>query len=166
MRAERSPLSANRVCHRESRDGEDDLPHADGRRDHRSAKGRTCLGRRADHRDRERSSQPLLVHRSARSPKVIAEDLDYTADIVAPRGDTESTLIDTAITNKWVAIMLHPTDANGSVGAVHKAVDADIPVFLVNAEINQKGGAPQGNLKGDYKTNEVHTLALNLIWRF
>ncbi|WP_272482578.1 substrate-binding domain-containing protein [Paracoccus indicus] len=80
-----------------------------------------------------------MVHRSARSRKAISKDLGNTANLAAHRSDTESTLIDTAITNKSVAIMLHPTDANGSVGAVHKAVDADIPVFLVNAEINQKG---------------------------
>src|SRR6185436_2943658 len=53
--------------------------------------------------------------------------------------NTESTLIDTAITNKSVAIILDPANADGSVGAVKKAVDAGIPMFLVNAEINQEG---------------------------
>ncbi len=38
-----------------------------------------------------------------------------------------------------MAIILDPANADGSVGAVKKAVDAGIPVFLVNAEINQDG---------------------------
>jgi erythritol transport system substrate-binding protein len=70
-----------------------------------------------------------------------AEDLGYTAAVSAHKGDTntESTLVDTAITNKSVAIILDPANADGSIGAVKKAVDAGIPVLLVNAEINQEG---------------------------
>ncbi len=70
-----------------------------------------------------------------------AESLGYTASVSAHKGDTnaESTMIDTAITNKSVAIILDPANADGSVGAVQKAVDAGIPVFLVNAEINKEG---------------------------
>ena len=73
--------------------------------------------------------------------KATAEELGYTANVSAHKGDTntESTLIDTAITNKSVAIILDPANADGSIGAVKKAVDAGIPVFLVNAEINQDG---------------------------
>lgn len=73
--------------------------------------------------------------------KKTAEEMGYTANVGAHRGDTnsESTLVDTAITNKSVAIILDPANADGSVGAVQKAVDAGIPVFLVNAEINQEG---------------------------
>jgi erythritol transport system substrate-binding protein len=73
--------------------------------------------------------------------KATAEGLGYTANVSAHKGDTnaESTLIDTAITNKSVAIILDPANADGSIGAVKKAVDAGIPVFLVNAEINQEG---------------------------
>ena len=73
--------------------------------------------------------------------KATAESLGYTANVSAHKGDTntESTLIDTAITNKSVAIILDPANADGSVGAVKKAVAANIPVFLVNAEINQEG---------------------------
>ncbi|MDB5552282.1 MAG: ribose transporter, partial [Rhizobium sp.] len=41
--------------------------------------------------------------------------------------------------NKSVAIILDPANADGSIGAVKKAVAAGIPVFLVNAEINQEG---------------------------
>ena len=73
--------------------------------------------------------------------KKTAEELGYTATVGAHKGDTnaESTMIDTAITNKSVAIILDPANADGSVGAVKKAVAANIPVFLVNAEINQEG---------------------------
>lgn len=70
-----------------------------------------------------------------------AQRLGYTANVAASKGDTntESQEIDTAITNKSVAIILDPANASGSVGAVKKAVAAHIPVFLVNAEIDQPG---------------------------
>jgi erythritol transport system substrate-binding protein len=73
--------------------------------------------------------------------KKTAEELGYSANVGAHRGDTnaESTLIDTAITNRSVAIILDPANADGSVGAVQKAVNAGIPVILINAEINQEG---------------------------
>ena len=73
--------------------------------------------------------------------KATAEKLGYTAIVGAHVGDTntESKLVDTAITNKSVAIILDPANASGSVGAVQKAVSAKIPVLLVNAEINKEG---------------------------
>ena len=73
--------------------------------------------------------------------KAEAEKLGYKATIGAHNGDTntESNLVDTAITNRSVAIILDPANASGSVGAVKKAIAANVPVFLVNAEINQDG---------------------------
>ena len=73
--------------------------------------------------------------------KATAEELGYDANVSAHKGDTntESNLVDTAITNKAKAIILDPANADGSVGAVKKAVEAGIPVFIVNAEINQSG---------------------------
>lgn len=70
-----------------------------------------------------------------------AEELGYEANVSSHKGDTnnESNQIDTAITNQAKAIILDPANANGSVGAVRKAVDAGIPVFIVNAEINEQG---------------------------
>ena len=70
-----------------------------------------------------------------------AKKLGYQTSVGASKGDTntESNLVDTAITNRSVAIILDPANASGSVGAVKKAVAAHIPVFLVNAEINQEG---------------------------
>ncbi|MBY6006114.1 D-ribose ABC transporter substrate-binding protein [Salipiger bermudensis] len=73
--------------------------------------------------------------------KATAEELGYEANVAAHKGDTntESNLVDTAITNQAKAIILDPANADGSVGAVKKAVEAGIPVFIVNAEINQSG---------------------------
>lgn len=73
--------------------------------------------------------------------KKTAEGLGYKAVVGGHKGDTntESNLIDTAITNKSVAIILDPANADGSVGAVKRAIAANIPVFLINAEINQEG---------------------------
>jgi erythritol transport system substrate-binding protein len=73
--------------------------------------------------------------------KAAAEELGYEATVGAHKGDTntENTLIDTAIANKSVAIILDPANADGSVAAVKKADSAGIPVFLVNAEINETG---------------------------
>ncbi|MFW3614953.1 D-ribose ABC transporter substrate-binding protein [Billgrantia antri] len=70
-----------------------------------------------------------------------AEELGYQANVSSHKGDTnaESRQIDTAITNQAKAIILDPANADGSIGAVRKAVDAGIPVFIVNAEINQQG---------------------------
>lgn len=73
--------------------------------------------------------------------KKTAEDMGYEANVSAHKGDTntESKLIDTAITNKAKAIILDPANADGSIGAVRKAVAAGIPVIIINAEINQSG---------------------------
>lgn len=70
-----------------------------------------------------------------------AKELGYDAVVGAHKGDTntENTLIDTAISNKSVAIILDPANADGSIAAVEKANAAGIPVFLVNAEINESG---------------------------
>lgn len=73
--------------------------------------------------------------------KATAEELGYEASVSAHKGDTntEATLVDAAITNGAKAIILDPANADGSVGVVKKATAAGIPVFLVNAEINESG---------------------------
>lgn len=73
--------------------------------------------------------------------KATAIELGYEASVTAHKGDTnvESNLIDAAITNGSKAIILDPANADGSVGVVKKAKAAGIPVFLVNAEINEAG---------------------------
>ncbi|UCF95457.1 MAG: transporter [Desulfobacterales bacterium] len=49
---------------------------------------------------------------------------------------------------------------NVTLGAAYTYVD------LGDAKIDQQGGPLQGVLKGDYKTDNMHVVALNLIWRF
>lgn len=70
-----------------------------------------------------------------------AKDLGYKVNAAAHYGDTntERKLIDTAITNHSAAIILDPANADGSIGSVKRAVQAGIPVFIVNAEINKQG---------------------------
>ncbi len=72
-----------------------------------------------------------------------AKKLGYEATVGAHMGDAnkENNLVDTAIANKSVALIMDPADADGSIATVQKAMDAGIPVFLVNAEINQSGVA-------------------------
>ncbi len=86
-----------------------------------------------------------------------AEKLGYRATVGATKADTnvESKLFDTAITNKSVAIIFDPADASGSIGAVKRAMAAGIPVFTVNAEINQTGLA-----KGQLVSNNAQGAAL------
>ncbi len=88
--------------------------------------------------------------------KATAEELGYQANVASHKGDTntESNLIDTAITNQAKAIILDPANADGSIGAVRKAIDANIPVFLVNAEINEAGLA-----KAQLVSNNAHCAA-------
>src|SRR3954447_15141183 len=53
----------------------------------------------------------------------------------------QSQLIDTAISRKAKAIVLDNAGADASIGAVQKAKDAGIPVFLIDREINKTGVA-------------------------
>lgn len=97
--------------------------------------------------------------------KKTAEGLGYEATVSAHKGDTntEATLVDAAITNGAKAIILDPANADGSVGVVKRAKAAGIPVFLVNAEINESGIAvgqlvsnnAQGAALGAVKWQEI-----------
>jgi long-chain fatty acid transport protein len=49
---------------------------------------------------------------------------------------------------------------NLTLGAAYEYLD------LGDAKINQQGGPLKGDLKGDYKTNEIHVFNINVIWRF
>jgi len=73
--------------------------------------------------------------------KAEATKLGYKTNITSHGQDPkkEADLIDTAITNKSVAIILDNAGADSSIGDVQKATNAGIPVFLVNAEINKDG---------------------------
>ena len=64
-----------------------------------------------------------------------------TVDAHSNDADKQNQFIDGAISKKVKAIILDPAGADESVGAVQKATDAGIPVFLVNAEIAKQGVA-------------------------
>ncbi len=70
-----------------------------------------------------------------------AKKLGYKTTVNAHLNDQtkQSQFIDAAISAKVSAIVLDPAGAKESVGAVQKATNAGIPVFLVNAEIDQQG---------------------------
>lgn len=74
---------------------------------------------------------------------IIAEGkkLGYQVNVVSHDADPkkESDLIDTAITNDSAAIVMDPAGADSSIGNASKAEAAGIPVFFVNAEINEQG---------------------------
>jgi erythritol transport system substrate-binding protein len=70
-----------------------------------------------------------------------AKKLRYktTVDAHGNDADKQNQFIDAAISKKVKAIILDPAGADESVGAVQKATNKGIPVFLVNAEISKQG---------------------------
>lgn len=72
-----------------------------------------------------------------------AQELGYRAQANSHDDDPnkQSELIDSAISNKAVAIVLDNAGADVTTGAVKKATEAGIPVFLIDREINESGVA-------------------------
>lgn len=72
-----------------------------------------------------------------------AEELGYETTAASHDDDpnTQSSLIDSAISSGARAIILDNAGADASIGPVQKAVDAGIPVFLIDREINATGVA-------------------------
>jgi erythritol transport system substrate-binding protein len=72
-----------------------------------------------------------------------AEELGYETTSASHDDDPnkQSELIDSAISAGAKAIVLDNAGADASIGPVQKAVDAGIPVFLIDREINQTGVA-------------------------
>jgi erythritol transport system substrate-binding protein len=72
-----------------------------------------------------------------------AESLGYQTSVASHDDDPnkQSELIDAAISRKAAAIILDNAGADASIGAVQKATDAGIPVFLIDREINKTGVA-------------------------
>ena len=70
-----------------------------------------------------------------------AEELGYEAQADSHDDDPnrQSELIDAAIANDAKAIVLDNAGADVTIGAVQKAEDAGIPVFLIDREINETG---------------------------
>jgi erythritol transport system substrate-binding protein len=73
--------------------------------------------------------------------KAKAEALGYTASVASHDDDPnkQSELVDAAISKKAAAIILDNAGADASIGAVKKANDAGVPVFLIDREINETG---------------------------
>lgn len=78
---------------------------------------------------------------SAETAQKVGAELGYTVTVDAHlnKPDAQNQYIDGAISKKVDAIILDPAGAEESIGAVQKATDAGIPVFLVNAEITEQG---------------------------
>lgn len=73
--------------------------------------------------------------------ETVAEEMGYSTDTSAHGNDPDeqTRLMETAINNDVDGILLDPAGADESVAIVQKAVDAGIPVSLVNAEIAETG---------------------------
>lgn len=78
---------------------------------------------------------------SAETAQKVGKELGYSVTVDAHLNDPDkqSQYVDGAISKKVSAIILDPAGAEESIGAVQKATDAGIPVFLVNAEITAQG---------------------------
>jgi erythritol transport system substrate-binding protein len=72
-----------------------------------------------------------------------AKELGYKTTAASHDDDPnkQSQLIDSAISSDAAAIVLDNAGADASIGPVQKAVDAGIPVFLIDREINKTGVA-------------------------
>lgn len=99
--------------------------------------------------------------------KAAAEALGYKTTTGAHKNkpDQQESLIETAINSKVAGIILDPAGAKESISAVQKAVDAKIPVVLINAEINKTGLAKaqivSNNAQGATVGAEEWTKAMN-----
>lgn len=70
-----------------------------------------------------------------------AKKLGYKTTTAAHNNkpDEQNQLVETAINDGVVGVLLDPAGADESVAAVQKIVDAEIPVILINAEISKQG---------------------------
>ncbi|WP_135848696.1 D-ribose ABC transporter substrate-binding protein [Serinibacter arcticus] len=87
------------------------------------------------------SNSNVFFKAEADAAVAAAEELGYEAQADSHDDDPnkQSELIDSAISNGAVAIILDNAGADVTVGAVQKATDAGIPVFLIDREINETG---------------------------
>lgn len=76
-----------------------------------------------------------------REAERLAEEMGYTSSTGSHGNDPDeqTRLMETAINNDVAGILLDPAGADESVAVVQQAVDAGIPVSLVNAEISETG---------------------------
>lgn len=82
-----------------------------------------------------------------------AKELGYDALVLVHDDDAnkQSELIDTAISRGAKAIILDNAGADASVAAVQKALDAGIPSFLIDREINASGIAISQIVSNNYQ---------------
>lgn len=82
-----------------------------------------------------------------------ARELGYEVSVNSHDDDahTQDQLIDVAIANKAVAIILDNAGADASVAAVRKAKAAGIPSFLIDREINANGIAVSQIVSNNYQ---------------
>jgi len=82
-----------------------------------------------------------------------AVELGYTAKSVSHDDDAnkQMELIETAIAEKAVAIILDNAGADATVSAVQKAKDAGIPTFLIDREISVDGVAAAQIVSNNYQ---------------
>ena len=81
-----------------------------------------------------------------------AEELGYEAVIYDSQNDPakEASHFENIIAGKYQAILLNPTDANGSIANAKKAMAAEIPVFCMDREINSTDAAVSQILSDNY----------------
>ena len=81
-----------------------------------------------------------------------AIELGHEATLFNSENDTakESENFDNVITAGYSAILLNPTDADGSIANVKRAKEAGIPVFCIDREINSTDAATAQLLSDNY----------------
>ncbi len=81
-----------------------------------------------------------------------AESLGYEAKIFDSQNNTaiETDNFENAIAAGYSAILLNPTDANGSIVNVNKAKASGVPVFCMDREVNSSSGPTSQILSDSY----------------
>jgi ribose transport system substrate-binding protein len=84
--------------------------------------------------------------------KARAIELGYEATIFDSQNDTakEAAHFENLIAGGYKAVLLNPTDADGSVANVLKAKKENVPVFCIDREINSKDAAVSQMLSDNY----------------
>ncbi|MFC5283572.1 D-ribose ABC transporter substrate-binding protein [Pedobacter alpinus] len=88
----------------------------------------------------------------AESAAAHAKSLGYESKVFDSQNNTaiEADNFENAIASGYSAILLNPTDADGSVANVLKAKNADIPVFCMDREVNSNEAATSQILSDSY----------------
>lgn len=88
----------------------------------------------------------------AQNAEAKAKELGYETKIFDSQNNTalESDHFENAIASGFNAILLNPTDADGSVANVLKAKEAAVPVFCMDREVNTSDGATSQILSDNY----------------